>query len=164
MSPAASASLYYWLAHRRSTSGLLFFLMPKHLEQTESQLSWCFWWIGLCRWQGGGGDLAGAAGLNPTGAAAKACRWNRCKSPRVCCQGSCVWVNWTKSEGRPHTQMLLCVVCCWFPLLLSSSFPWKGFGVSQWSSLGLLQHGKINAEEEEKSVWYFNQLPRLSNS
>lgn len=142
--------------------------LRKHLEQTESGLtpSWCFWWIRLCRLARGpvwSEKCCWFESHQGWSEARLRCRWNIAK---VCHQRRCVLVEWAKSEGRPHMQMLLCVVCCWFPLCwaVNSLKRLRYESGDRWSGLCLLHDGRINAEEEEKSVWCLNGPQRLTNN
>lgn len=142
--------------------------LHKHLEQTESglTLSWCFWWIRLCRLARGpvwSEKCCWFESHQGWSEARLRCRWNIAK---VCRQRRCVLVKWAKSEGRPHMQMLLCVVCCWFPLCwaVNSLKRLRYESGDQWSGLCLLHDGRINAEEEETSVWCLNEPQRLTNN
>lgn len=109
---------------------------------------------GESRCAGWRGDLSGqrsAAGLNPTRPvyAADKTQLKTDATAHMCSQRRCVLVKWAKPVGRPHMQMLLCVVSL-VSTLLSSPFPENASVWIRWpmKRLCLLQPGRINAEEE----------------
>lgn len=116
------------------------FFLSKHLEQTESRRIMMF--LVNRALAGDRGTCSAQRKVLPIwippGAAARPAVETQpgigCKRARVLPEERVFLEKWTKSEGRPHMQMLLCVVCCWFFTLLTSSFPWKGFGMNQVTS------------------------------